>query len=116
LVTPLQLRQNRRYSLLIIAVVAMLLPGTDPVTMLLSMAPLLVLYEASIWLSVLFNRGREQTDVLSRWRGEWGEDEEDEDADEWAGVDEEEYFEDEDGDRGDDDEERSGEEPGVTRP
>lgn len=53
-VTPLQLRRNRRYAVLVIAVVAMLLPGTDPVTMLISMVPLLVLFEASIWLSVWF--------------------------------------------------------------
>lgn len=77
IVTPLQLRKNRRYSLLIIAVVAMLLPGTDPVTMLISMAPLLVLYEASIWLAVLFNRGRPQESVLQQWRDEWGDDDED---------------------------------------
>lgn len=51
-VTPTQLRRNRRYAVLIIAVIAMLLPGTDPVTMLISMVPLLVLFEASIWLSV----------------------------------------------------------------
>lgn len=120
LVTPLQLRQNRRYSLLIIAVVAMLLPGTDPITMLISMTPLLILYEASIWLAVLFNRGREEGDVLSRWRGEWGEDgDEDleEEPDEWADVDEEEYFEDDlatAADVGADD--GDGEGPGVTRP
>ena len=40
IVTPQQLAHNRRYAILIIAVVAMLLPGTDPVTMLISMAPL----------------------------------------------------------------------------
>jgi len=75
LVTPMQLRKNRRYSLLIIAVVAMLLPGTDPITMLISMAPLLLLYEASIWLSFLFNRNRPQTNTLAKWRDEWGDDE-----------------------------------------
>lgn len=51
-VTSTQLRRNRRYAVLVIAVIAMLLPGTDPVTMLISMVPLLVLFEASIWLSV----------------------------------------------------------------
>jgi sec-independent protein translocase protein TatC len=51
IVTPRQLRHNRRYAVLIIAVVAMLLPGTDPITMLLSMLPLLVLYELSILLA-----------------------------------------------------------------
>lgn len=52
LVTTSQLRQNRRYALVVIAVVAMLLPGTDPVSMLIEMVPLLVLFELSIWLSV----------------------------------------------------------------
>lgn len=52
IVTPRQLRQNRRYALLVIAVVAMLLPGTDPVSMLIEMVPLLILFEISIWISV----------------------------------------------------------------
>jgi sec-independent protein translocase protein TatC len=51
IVTPQQLSHNRRYAILIIAIVAMLLPGTDPVTMLLSMAPLLVLFEFSVLLA-----------------------------------------------------------------
>ncbi len=51
IVTTRQLRRNRRYALLAIAVVAMLLPGTDPVTMLIAMAPLLLLYELSILLA-----------------------------------------------------------------
>jgi sec-independent protein translocase protein TatC len=55
-VTPKQLRQNRRYALLAIAVVAMLLPGTDPVTMLIEMVPLLLLFEISIWISVWLGR------------------------------------------------------------
>ena len=38
IVTPQQLSHNRRYAYLILAVVAMLLPGTDPVTMLIELA------------------------------------------------------------------------------
>jgi sec-independent protein translocase protein TatC len=53
-VTPAQLRENRRYAVLVIAVIAMLLPGTDPVSMLADMAPLLVLYELSIVLARAF--------------------------------------------------------------
>lgn len=56
LVTQRQLRENRRYAVLVIAVVAMLLPGTDPVTMLISMVPLLLLYEGSIVLVRLSDR------------------------------------------------------------
>src|SRR4051812_38845656 len=51
IVTPKQLARNRRYAYLAIAVVAMALPGTDPVSMLLEMAPLIVLFEASLVLA-----------------------------------------------------------------
>ena len=51
IVTPKQLARNRRYAYLVIAVVAMLLPGTDPVSMLLEMVPLIVLFEASLVLA-----------------------------------------------------------------
>lgn len=54
LVTPAQLRENRRYAVVLIAVVAMLLPSTDPVSLLIEMVPLLLLYEASIWLAIWF--------------------------------------------------------------
>jgi sec-independent protein translocase protein TatC len=56
IVTPQQLSHNRRYAYLIIAVVAALLPGVDPVTMLIEMLPLIVLYELSIVLARLFGR------------------------------------------------------------
>ncbi len=57
IITPDQLAANRRYAILIIAVLAMLLPGTDPITMLLSMLPLVVLFEFSLILArVLGNR------------------------------------------------------------
>jgi sec-independent protein translocase protein TatC len=51
IVTPKQLAQHRRYAYLTIAVVAMALPGTDPISMLLEMAPLIVLFEASLVLT-----------------------------------------------------------------
>jgi len=51
-----QLRKHRRYAILVIAIVAMLLPGGDPVTMLLMMLPILVLYEGSILLASLLDR------------------------------------------------------------
>ena len=46
-----KLRRNRRYAVLVIAALAALLPTIDPVTMLLEMVPLLVLYELSIVLA-----------------------------------------------------------------
>jgi sec-independent protein translocase protein TatC len=64
IVTPEQLSQNRRYAYLVLAVIAMLLPGTDPVSMLLELLPLLVLYEASVILARAF--GRPPAEVADR--------------------------------------------------
>jgi sec-independent protein translocase protein TatC len=61
--TPQRLARNRRYAILIIAVVAMLLPGQDPVTMLIAMAPLYLLFEFSLLLAKAF--GRPPDDVPS---------------------------------------------------
>jgi len=51
IVTVAQLRKNRRYAYLGIAVVAAALPGVDPISMLIEMVPLLLLYELSILLA-----------------------------------------------------------------
>jgi sec-independent protein translocase protein TatC len=50
------LRHNRRLGYFIVAVIAVLLPGVDPVTTTLETVPLVVLYEGSIWLAVLVER------------------------------------------------------------
>jgi sec-independent protein translocase protein TatC len=60
IVSTAQLRKNRRYAILIIAILAMLLPGQDPITMLLMMAPLIVLFEGSILLASLLDRRAER--------------------------------------------------------
>ena len=57
--SPQQLAKNRRYAYLILAIVAMLLPGTDPVSMLLELAPLILLFEGSLILARLFGRAPE---------------------------------------------------------
>lgn len=49
-----QLSRNRRYAYLIIAVVAAALPGIDPISMLIEMVPLLVLFELSILIARAF--------------------------------------------------------------
>jgi len=59
-ITPSQLAHNRRYALLVVAIIAMLLPGTDPVTMLLCMLPLYVLFELSILVARLFGTPRSE--------------------------------------------------------
>ncbi len=56
IITPEQLSKNRRYAYVILAVVAMLLPGTDPMSMLLELVPLIVLYEGSVLLARAFGR------------------------------------------------------------
>ncbi len=49
-----KLRRSRRYAVLAIAVIAALLPTLDPVTLLLEMVPLVLLYELSIQVARLF--------------------------------------------------------------
>jgi sec-independent protein translocase protein TatC len=49
-----QLTSNRRYAYLIIAIIAAALPGVDPVSMIIEMVPLLVLFELSILLAKAF--------------------------------------------------------------
>jgi Tat protein translocase TatC len=56
--SPAGLRRNRRYAILGCAVLAALLPTIDPVTMVLEMVPLLVLYELSILLAQAFGTPR----------------------------------------------------------
>jgi sec-independent protein translocase protein TatC len=56
IISTAQLRKNRRYVILVIAILAMLLPGQDPVTMLMMMLPLIVLFEGSILLAALLDR------------------------------------------------------------
>ena len=69
IVTPETLARNRRYAVLLIAVVAMLLPGTDPVTMVISMLPLLLLFELSLVLARAFGRPPEPEGEAARQLG-----------------------------------------------
>jgi sec-independent protein translocase protein TatC len=52
------LRKNRRYGYFITAVVALALPGPDLLTTFLELLPMWLLFEASIWIAVLFERRR----------------------------------------------------------
>jgi sec-independent protein translocase protein TatC len=63
IVTVDQLAKNRRYALLVIAVLAMLLPGTDPITMLISMLPLILLFEFSLIVARVANRRRDAAEA-----------------------------------------------------
>lgn len=53
LTTPQKMRRASKHAVVGIAVIAMLLPCTDPVTMLISMVPLVLLYELSIILAAV---------------------------------------------------------------
>ena len=56
------LRKHRRYAIVAIAALALLLPGSDPVTTLLELIPMLALYELSVLsTAVLEHRDRQRT-------------------------------------------------------
>jgi sec-independent protein translocase protein TatC len=59
--TTAKLRKNRRLGIVIMCAIAVALPGVDPVTTTFEMIPLVLLYEASIWLSIFFDK---------RWKAE----------------------------------------------
>ncbi|MFN0154438.1 MAG: twin-arginine translocase subunit TatC [Gaiella sp.] len=59
-----KLRKNRRIGVLIMVVFAILLPTVDPVSLALETIPLLLLFEASIWLSAFMEK---------RWERSWAE-------------------------------------------
>jgi sec-independent protein translocase protein TatC len=60
IVTARQLAENRRYVILGISIVAAALPGGDPISMILIMIPLILLYEASILLARRFGEPGER--------------------------------------------------------
>jgi sec-independent protein translocase protein TatC len=56
IVSTRQLRSHRRYAIVGITALALLLPGTDPVTTGLELVPMLLLYELSIVVASIFER------------------------------------------------------------
>ena len=54
--TSEKLRKNRRIGYMIVAVIGVALPGVDPITTIVETIPLAILFEASIWLSVMFEK------------------------------------------------------------
>jgi sec-independent protein translocase protein TatC len=65
IVTSNRLRANRRIAFVVLLVFAILLPTVDPVSLAFEVVPLVLLFELSIWLSVLMER---------RWQRSWDED------------------------------------------
>jgi sec-independent protein translocase protein TatC len=60
-----RLRKERRIGYFVVACIAVALPGIDPVTTAIEAVPLLILYELSIWLSVLFERRAARMEAAS---------------------------------------------------
>ncbi len=62
--TSATLRRNRRISIALIVIVAALMPTVDPISLVFEAVPLLVLFEASIWAAVFFERRWTATGAL----------------------------------------------------
>jgi sec-independent protein translocase protein TatC len=60
-----RLRKNRSTAFVVLLIFAILLPTVDPVSLAFETIPLLILFETSIWISVLMER---------RWERAWDED------------------------------------------
>jgi sec-independent protein translocase protein TatC len=56
ILTAARLRRNRRIGIVALVAASIALPGVDPVTTVLQTIPLLVLFEASIWAAIYFER------------------------------------------------------------
>jgi sec-independent protein translocase protein TatC len=69
ILTPGALRRNRRLGYFIVACVAVLLPGIDPVTLMFEIIPLWILFEGSIWLAVFFEK-RWEVERQAQWAEE----------------------------------------------
>jgi sec-independent protein translocase protein TatC len=60
------LRKNRRLGYFVVAVIALGLPGPDPVTTGLELLPMWALFEGSIWLAALVERRRPEPLAVDR--------------------------------------------------
>ena len=70
ILTSLQLRSNRRMGYFIVACVGVALPGIDPVTTVIEILPLWILFEASIWLSRVVERRRADATLSAPWHAQ----------------------------------------------
>jgi sec-independent protein translocase protein TatC len=70
ILTSKQLRKNRRMGYFAVAALAVALPGVDPITTCIEIAPLWVLFEASIQLSRLVERRMEAANLAAPWHAQ----------------------------------------------
>ena len=70
-----RLRRNRRLGYVIVAAIAVALPGIDPVTTTLEMIPLMILFELSIWMVILFDKRwkRRAAEREAEWEREYAD-------------------------------------------
>jgi sec-independent protein translocase protein TatC len=72
-----KLRRNRKLGYVLMIIFAILLPTVDPVSLLLEAIPLLILFEASIWLAkVMEPRWHSDLSILEEYEAEHGADDE----------------------------------------
>jgi sec-independent protein translocase protein TatC len=65
IVDHVKMRKFRKYAVLVMAVIAMVLtPSQDPLSMALMLIPLLLLYEFGIWLSKMALKRRQKREAL----------------------------------------------------
>jgi sec-independent protein translocase protein TatC len=62
------LRRQRRVGYFVVAVIALALPGPDPMTTFLELLPMWALFESSIWLAVLLERRQHAMNGVSPGR------------------------------------------------
>ncbi len=56
ILTTRQLRRNRRIGYFAVACIGVALPGVDPITTVIEIVPLWLLFEGSIWLATIVER------------------------------------------------------------
>ena len=64
------LRKNRRIGYFVVAAIAVALPGVDPVTTCIEIAPLWILFELSIQLSRVIERRRTAANLSAPWHAQ----------------------------------------------
>ena len=58
-----KLKKNRRLGYVLMAAIAVALPGIDPITTTLEMIPLMILFEGSIWMAFYMERKRRKREA-----------------------------------------------------
>jgi sec-independent protein translocase protein TatC len=81
IISATQLRGYRRYAIVATSVLAMVLPGTDPVSMILEFLILYALFELSLVMASFMDRGKEERARSSRWSFDDDDDDDDDDPD-----------------------------------